>query len=133
MWTADAVRSNRLIVVDDEPAFADYVRVVAEGLGFRVNVYNNPTEFIKTEANVDATVVVLDISMPDADGIEIIQHLAQQRARPKVVLVTGFDARYREMAMQLGNAHGLDMHAAVQKPVRAVALRAILAPLFGRD
>src|SRR3546814_14460564 len=43
--------------------------------------------------------------------------------------MSGFDARIREEALLLGEAHALDMVGIVAKPVRAAELRALLASL----
>src|SRR3546814_12930165 len=67
--------------------------------------------------------------MPGTDGIELLRFLSAERSRARILLMSGFDARIREAALLLGEAHALDMVGIVAKPVRAAELRALLASL----
>ncbi len=62
---------RRLVVVDDEPEFAEYVRKVAAGLGFEVQVTTGAAAFKKAYDAFDPGVIVLDVVMPETDGIEV--------------------------------------------------------------
>jgi two-component system response regulator AlgR len=64
-------------------------------------------------------VVLLDISMPDMNGIEVARHLAQTDAPPAIIFVTAFD----EHALQAFEVQALDY---LLKPVRADRLLAAL-------
>jgi two-component system response regulator AlgR len=64
-------------------------------------------------------VVLLDISMPDMDGIEVARHLAQMAAPPAIIFVTAFD----EHALQAFEVQAVDY---LLKPVRAERLLAAL-------
>src|SRR3546814_16533545 len=78
---------------------------------------------------VRPNVVILDLAMPGTDGIELLRFLSAERSRARILLMSGFDARIREAALLLGEAHALDMAGLVPQPVRAAELRARLARL----
>ena len=71
----DGVASGRLLVVDDEPEFAELIRKIGERKDFVVQTLDDSRDFEETYRQFDPSVIVLDIIMPDMDGIEIIQWL----------------------------------------------------------
>src|SRR3546814_1142356 len=54
---------------------------------------------------VRPNVVILDLAMPGTDGIELLRFLSAERSRARILLMSGFDARIREAALLLGEAH----------------------------
>ncbi len=74
---------------------------------------------MEAAARSQPDVVLLDISMPDMDGIEVARHLAQTQAPPAIVFVTAFD----EHALRAFEVQALDY---LLKPVRAERLLAAL-------
>ena len=63
--------------MDDEPEFADFVKRTAEGIGYEVAALSDPNLFKDAYQKTDTGVVVLDILMPDIEGIELVQWLAK--------------------------------------------------------
>lgn len=114
---------GRLLVVDDEPRFRDFVRNVAVKLGFDVECARDGREF-KTLCDANhPDVVVLDIVMPDIDGIELAQWLAGRGEQLHLVIVTGFAPNYATMAKKLGEIRGLRSVTTLTKPVRMAELQ----------
>ncbi|WP_159460240.1 response regulator [Tistlia consotensis] len=127
-----AVTGLRLLMVDDEPDVGAFVREVAEGLGFEVAFTDRARQFAALYSSFRPDVVILDLAMPDTDGIELLQVLADAGSRARILLMSGFDPKMREAALLLGKARALRMVGIVPKPVRAAELRLLLAEL-GRD
>ena len=119
---------GRLLIVDDEPAFADFVARVGRELGFEVTVARTASAFMAAYPDVDPDVVVLDVVMPDKDGIELIRWLAAQRCRARIIVVTGFNPSYATMTELLGKALGGLTVSTLSKPVPLSVLRAALLP-----
>src|ERR1700741_4435634 len=118
---------RRLLVVDDEPDFAEFVDKAARDLGYTTQVCTRSTEFRKVYAEFAPTHIVLDVVMPEIDGIEIMQWLATQGSTAKVVVTTGYNPQYAKMAGLVGTARGLQPAKILTKPVRLADLRAALA------
>jgi DNA-binding response OmpR family regulator len=118
--------ADRLLVFDDEPEFARLVRRVAEEVGYTVEVALRSAEFRRLYATFDPTVLVLDIVMPEADGIDTIRWLADRSPRAGLVIVSGFEPRYLTAAEHLARLKGIDVVAALTKPVEIARLRAVL-------
>lgn len=118
---------KRLLVIDDHPEFSELIRDLSEGLGYEVTVTSRAREFKAAFKKTQPTTIVLDIVMPKVDGIELVQWLAKQKCRSKVVVVTGFNPQYAKAAQLIGSDKGLSV-TTVQKPAGIDTLRSILDP-----
>ncbi len=119
--------SKRLLIVDDEPDFGQFVCKVAEEMDFEVRVTTQARHFKEVHEAFDPTTIVLDVVMPETDGIELVKWLADQQFQGKLVIVTGFTPRYAEMATTLSLVKGMTSVTTLYKPVDLEKLRAALA------
>jgi DNA-binding response OmpR family regulator len=120
---------KRLIVIDDEPAIGRLVKVVAEGSGWDVTVTDCAEQFMDEVVSAEPQAVVLDLSMPKVDGVEILRFLAASKSDAKIIIISGFDARVLETAAELGSALGLSIKGTLTKPIRIADLRAAVSSL----
>lgn len=118
-----------LLLIDDEPALADFLANAARECGFQPIVTSNDTEFRETFQSNPPDMVALDLGMPGMDGVELLRFLAEQGYRSPVLIVSGFDRRVLESAFRLGEALGLNMAGPVEKPVRLEDLEVVLNQL----
>jgi len=118
----------RLLLIDDEPALADYLANAARTSGFEPIVTQRDDEFREVFLAQRPEMVALDLGMP-VDGIELTRFLADQDYRGPVLIVSGFDRRVLESAFRLGEALGLKMAGPVEKPVRRDVLEELVAKL----
>jgi EAL domain-containing protein (putative c-di-GMP-specific phosphodiesterase class I)/ActR/RegA family two-component response regulator len=116
---------KKLLVVDDEIGFAKFVKDVAEELGFEVLLTDNPMEFNALYSNT-IDIVVLDLFMPGADGIELLRYLANHNSQASVVFMSGKDSSVLHSAKQLASEQGISVLGALQKPFRAKELEDVL-------
>ena len=119
----------RLLLIDDEPALAEFLADAARECGFEPVVTSDDTEFRETFSSQPPDMVALDLGMPGMDGVELLRFLAEQGYRSPVLIVSGFDRRVLESAFRLGEALGLSMAGPVEKPVRLEALEQVLSQL----
>jgi len=120
------VSTRRLLIVDDEPAVARVIQRVAEGCGYEVILTTSADAFLDRLAEQEPTVVIVDLSLPGTDGVELLRHLAGSKCRADILIVSGFDERVLETAGRLGSALGLRIAGTVTKPVRVAELRGVL-------
>jgi len=119
----------RLLLIDDEPALADYLANAARASGFEPIVTALDQEFRDAFVASRPEMVAVDLGMPGMDGVELTRFLAEQDYRGPVLIVSGFDRRVLESAFRLGEALGLNMVGPVEKPVRFEVLEELLSKL----
>src|SRR5260370_29326643 len=120
---ADDLFGDRLLVIDDEAAFGQIVKRVAEASGFEVIVTDDPSIFTSAARQWHPTAIVLDLKMPGTDGVQLLRTLAADNCVARVVLSSGSDVKVLESAMQLGRERGLNMSDALPKPIRVESLK----------
>lgn len=118
----------KLIVIDDEADLAGFVCDVAEQAGFKTEQYND-AELFRTQYDKSATVIVLDLIMPEVDGIEIIRFLAETGSDALLVLMSGFDSSVLHSAQKLAAEQGLNIVGSLNKPFRHDELHQLLSQL----
>src|SRR5215471_3493210 len=119
----------RLLLIDDEPALAEFLASAAEESGFEPVTTEHDQQFRDAFLAQRPDMVALDLGMPGMDGIELIRFLAAQNYSAPVLIVSGFDRRVLESAFRLGEALGLTMVGPVEKPVRFEVLEEMLSRL----
>ena len=123
------MKQPRLLLVDDEPALAEFVANAARLCGFEPILTGNDEQFRDRFVEDRPDMVVLDLGMPGMDGVELLRFLASNDYRAPVLIISGFDRRVLESAFSLGQALGLAMAGPLEKPVRLEALEAVLTEL----
>ncbi len=121
------VSEKRLLVIDDERDIGEFIRTVAEEMGFSVTVTASADEFQAAYESFDPTHIMLDIVMPDIDGIELLRDLAKRGCQAKVLVMSGYSEKYLDSAQKLSDAYGLRNINRLTKPIRLAKLREVLA------
>jgi EAL domain-containing protein (putative c-di-GMP-specific phosphodiesterase class I)/CheY-like chemotaxis protein len=121
-----------LVVLDDEAGIANLVARVAKKLGWSAEAATSPSSFHLKFSLRTPDLVILDLQLGAADGIEQLRFLGKQAYRGLIVLMSGVDWRVLVAAQQVGQSLGLSMMALLQKPVRGAQLREVLADAASR-
>ncbi|MPY71196.1 MAG: response regulator [Alphaproteobacteria bacterium] len=118
---------SRLLIIDDEPDIARFVGQVAEGLGYEVSVTTDAEAFKQQVEAFAPDVVIMDIVMPEVDGIELVKFLAETGSSARVLVMSGYAERYLNNTKTLGEAFGLKSVTAMAKPIELPKLEAFLS------
>lgn len=119
----------KIFVVDDDPFALRLVSRQLETLGLTdVQTFEaayKPLALLSEDVTA-ADVILLDLAMPDTDGMEFIQQLARMKYPGTVIFISGMDDAMLQLAPIL--ARGLHLHVAgaVKKPSTPEQLRALL-------
>jgi two-component system KDP operon response regulator KdpE len=92
----------RVLVVDDEPAILRVVQTNLNGHGFRVDTASTGQEALDVAARVRPDIVLLDLGLPDMDGMEVIRAIRQRLSTPIIVLTARGAERDKVAALDLG-------------------------------
>jgi two-component system NtrC family response regulator len=82
-------RNAKVLVVEDEGPLRDLLRVELTRSGFKVQVASGGHEGLERYREEIYNVVLLDVRMPDADGVEILRHMRSESSVPEIIMFTG--------------------------------------------
>jgi two-component system response regulator AlgR len=114
----------KILVVDDELPARRRLRELVADLSGRLSLEvvgeaANGRQALELAAMQSPDVVLLDIRMPEIDGLEVARHLQKLPRSPAIVFTTAFDA----YAIKAFEVHAVDY---LLKPIRAVRLEEAL-------
>ncbi|MGC8487775.1 MAG: response regulator, partial [Clostridia bacterium] len=89
---ADESGRPTVLVVDDEPAIVDAVATTLRYEGFEVKEAQNGRSALAMAQDAPPDLIVLDIMLPDLDGLELTRRLRQDGVRTPVLFLTAKDA-----------------------------------------
>lgn len=117
-------RSNlRILVAEDNPVNLKVVLMMLSHLGYRADTAHNGIEALSALEHRDYDLVLMDIQMPDMDGLEAARRIREMRGyeRPRIVALTAYALEGdRERCI----AAGMDDY--ISKPVTMEKLRAAI-------
>jgi CheY-like chemotaxis protein len=120
---------KRLLVVDDEASICDFVRQVAEGMGFAVVTAVTHDQFQSSYAEFQPTAILLDLVMPDVDGIALLGILADANCQARILIMSGYHPELLKSGFRLGDGYRLDVKGTLRKPFGSAELRQALQQL----
>jgi DNA-binding NtrC family response regulator len=115
---------RRVVIIDDEPAFAEILTKLVSDLGFEVTVATDARSSYTFELK-NSDIVFVDVLMPNVSGLQVLQKLAQQKAKCSVVLMSGHLERLDE-AEKLARKLDLNLIGALEKPFRLQDVKDVL-------
>jgi len=93
---------HRVLVVDDEPNIADLIELYLAREGYRVVKAGDGEAGLRAVAEHRPRLVVLDVGLPDIDGLEVCRRLRQNSTIP-VIFLTARDSEVdRVLGLELG-------------------------------
>jgi len=116
----------RLITLDDSPDWGKFISEVAEKVGFSATAVTSHGCYARIAEAEPPDVLVLDLFMPDRDGIEMIMDIESSDDQPFILLISGQSNTFLDSAVRLGRGKGLEIIGALAKPFRLSDLKAML-------
>jgi len=86
---ANAQQEVHILLVDDEPRMCDSLKYLLENNEFQVRTALSGFDALHWISREEYDVAVLDIGLPDIDGIQVMQHIRKHHPDTDVVIVTG--------------------------------------------
>ncbi|TAN72785.1 MAG: EAL domain-containing protein [Gallionella sp.] len=119
----------RILVLDDEPFMLKLLGHILLNLGFApATTCDNGRAALEW---IDSTgkhpdMILLDLNMPEMDGVEFVRHLVERRYSGSLILISGEDERMLQAAEKLVRAHKIRVLGHLHKPVAPEGLKALL-------
>jgi len=109
----------KILLVDDEPDILEIVSYNLTAEGYKVITANNGAEAVKKAEKENPQLIILDVMMPEMDGIEACE-LIRQIPELKHVIITFLTARGEDYSQLAGFKAGADDY--ITKPIRPKVL-----------
>lgn len=122
---------KRVLVFEDELISQELARRALNRLGItRIEFASDGSQGLQILDDMPSQpdLIILDIFMPEKDGIEIVNALIERKFAGGLILVTGADAQYLRIAKIIATQNGLQYLGWIGKPLKDEAL----APLVLR-
>ncbi|CAH1089743.1 EAL domain-containing response regulator [Candidatus Nitrotoga sp. 1052] len=119
----------KILVLDDEPFMLKLLARMLTNQGFTsVALCESGRAALDRVDGVDTrpNLILLDLNMPEMDGIEFVRHLVERNYTGSLILISGEDERMLQTVEKLVQAHKITVLGHIHKPVKPEALSALL-------
>ena len=120
--------ASKLLILDDDRGITTVLNHVAVALGYDVQVLNDPKQAVDVCEAFQPDVLMLDIIMPEMDGIDVLNDLLRRQSIPRVILMSGLSDSYLRLAEGVVAFHTGTSVAVLRKPFRRSELITLLGP-----
>ncbi len=117
---------KHISIVDDDSQVTQFISEFIKKWGYSAKQYTDVLSFLSLDHN-SHEVIMLDLNMPNLDGVEVIRQLAKQKCRSALVLMTGHDERILKSAQILCKEYNLQCLDVFTKPIKISKLKNLLA------
>ncbi len=91
-----------IAIVDDDQSVCEALESLLKSLGFRTANFTSARDFLLSPQLLNVSCLILDVSMPKMDGLELQRHLAATHPIPIIFITAHRDEKTREQALRAG-------------------------------
>jgi len=90
-WTARGSAVTPIVfVVDDDVTVRDWLKLLVQASGWQCETFACGQEFLARPRTLVPSCLVLDVDLPDLNGLDVQKRVAAQRPESPVVFITGY-------------------------------------------
>lgn len=116
----------RLLAVDDNPDVCFTLCAIAQQIGFETRAATTHREYLQHLNHWHPTHLLIDLQMPEVDGVQTLQHLASIHSDAAIIVTSGLGSRVLEAAARAAAENGLRVLGTLSKPFSPRQLRQLL-------
>jgi two-component system, OmpR family, phosphate regulon response regulator OmpR len=94
--------SDRILLIEDDLRLAEMIRDYLGGVGFRVSHAATGARGLALNARETFDAIVLDLMLPDADGLDVCRQIRVENATPILMLTARGDTMDRIIGLEMG-------------------------------
>lgn len=117
---------RRLLILDDEEDIGQMIETIARDSGVATRFTTDAEHFFAGVREWLPTDVIIDLMMPDMDGVQVLKRLAEEDPECRVIIISGAGNRILQAAGRSAGEHGLNIHGILPKPFSPAQLRELL-------
>ncbi|WP_425804603.1 response regulator [Desulfitobacterium sp. Sab5] len=95
-------KGKRILVIDDEPQIQRLLKVSLSVHGYELNEASNAQDGLSMIAQFNPDLIILDLGLPDSDGIDVLTTLRKSTKIPVIVLTAREHENDKILAFDLG-------------------------------
>jgi len=118
--------SGRVLILDDDSAVGETIGFASETAGMEARSVTRPDEFFRAVDEWQPTHIVLDLVMPEMDGVEVMRLLAERKCEARIIVLSGVGSRVLDAARRTAAEKGLHVAGVLPKPISIKALQSFL-------
>ena len=122
--------TKKLLVIDDQTGITKVVELIARQLGLNTKSLNDSSQATELFIAFKPDIVMLDMIMPEKDGIDVLNEILLTGIPVKVVLTSGFSDSYLRLAEGVARFHENPHVSILRKPFRREELLNLLSQLM---
>jgi len=110
---------NNVTAVDDDPFFLQFIQDKFEEVGVQqIQLFDSPAEGLEhlTVCNESNDLVLVDLQMPEIDGIAFLKKLGDLRYQGQVIVISGFESKVLQLAESIAQQRELAILGQLTKP-----------------
>jgi DNA-binding NtrC family response regulator len=119
--------ARRVLILDDDDLVGMLMETVARLDGMATRLTAQGAAFFEALDSWQPTHVVIDLTMPELSGEDVLLELARRGCTARVVIASGDDGQRMQAALALARVSALDTAGALRKPFLPAQLRALLS------
>ena len=85
-------KTKKILIVDDDTNICELLRLYIEKDGFDTAIANNGTQALKLFEQEKPDLIMLDIMLPDGNGLNLLEQLKKMRKRENVIIISAKDS-----------------------------------------
>lgn len=118
--------AKKLLVIDDEPGIIQVIEMAARQLGWETQSLRDPVGAAETFIKFNPDLLLLDMIMPQKDGIDVLHEILSRQIPVKVVLTSGYGDSYLRLGVGVAKFHHCVDVSVLRKPFRRSELTELL-------
>ncbi len=123
----DRTRGVKMLIADDNEALRKSLYSAFESMGFTVYLAPGGTTAVTVARKRPIDIAILDVNMPDLDGIETMRRIREVRSSVSGIFITSeMSTSVRRRVVSIG------AYTIVRKPIRIQRLRCAVLDILGR-
>lgn len=92
----------RILIIDDEPAIRNVLRLTLETQDFKIKDADSGTKGLELAASYHPNFIILDLGLPDMNGLEVLKHLRTWTTIPILILTVTDDEATKVALLDAG-------------------------------
>ena len=109
---------GKLLIVDDQAGITKVVSLIASQAGFETRAVTSSADATETFIDFRPDVVILDMIMPEKDGIDVLNEILLTGIPARFILTSGFGDGYLRLAEGVAKFHDANRVSILRKPFR---------------